>query len=300
MSEPNILVYRDFGFTHMVGHTVRYVSTDGKTIISIETYQFHESCDGGTGSTACEQKFRTHVEYGDFWMTVNSSIIGGDGLNGNTEVVVGLIDGTTVAVTRPTDDGELETTARASNGQLIVVDDSFTWPDGQPVFESHDKGILTVNVAGETRISANYDDLDKFICEIHVMDGAKFRILKDPLVEHCSAGSEFHRNSMDASNDADDTYVVCRRNLSGYEFVDLPPDNTADEWSTVRKFDDEQRRPVTVVRTLTRSHFDDRTARLVDKMLADHYETIKTLAEKLNVEYLEANIGSRTPPTAKN
>lgn len=283
IDDPNILVYRDFGYNNMVSHTVHYVSADGQTVVLMEMYLLHESAVG-TGLTACERKFRIKIEHGDFWTTINSSIAGGDGRDRNTELVVGLVNGTTVAVTRSTDDGEFDATVRTPDGRLIVDDATFTCPDGRRVFECYDdKGVVTINVAGGSWIFVNYGDFDEFVCEIHVTDGTKFRILEDPLVEHCSAGSEFHRDVDDASNDP---YVVCRRDLSGYEFVNLP-DNVSDE-STVRKFD--ERSPVTVVRTLTRSHFDDRTGGLVDKMLADHYETIKKLADKLNVVYLEDNI----------
>lgn len=249
------------------------------------------------------------VECGEFWVAIHSIITSGREI---TELVMGLADGTVVAVTR-SDDGVFQTFSRSATGRRIVQD-RFTWPDGRTMLEYYETDPIAVVIAANgTRIIANFGHLSDFVCEVYMLDGSKVQTRIDPAVKYCPCEpvqkltNNSHPFSADDDDDEDyddDKYLVCRRDLTGYEFVNRVESlvlktvvSTTDVSSIsdselVEKDESKERvktsadvfMPMTILRTLTRSPFDDATASLVNKMLFDHFETVKTLADRLNAE----------------
>lgn len=218
--------------------------------------------------------------------------------------------------------------------------------------------IVVATAADGTQMIANFGDLRDFVCEVYVSDGSKIRTRIGPTVEYCGgdqvrkptavpsdAVSDDNGGDTDDDNENDgpydgDKYVVCRRDLSGYEFVDraeespwrqtvkLDPvdafssssssyDDALAEWSSggtdggekeekwsssagtgLGETSDDAVQPVTmVVRTITPSPFNDGTVSLVNKMLSDHFDTIKTLADRMNAECRTVdNVESESDP----
>lgn len=256
-----------------------------------------------------EQRHRMKVECGNFWVAIHSIISSDSEI---TELVMGLADGTVVAVTRSVD-GVFQTFTRSATGRRIVQD-RFTWPDGRTMLEYYETDPIAVVVAANgTRIIANFGHLSDFVCEVYMLDGSHFQTRIDPAVKYCPCKpvqkliDNSHPFSVDDEDDEDyddDKYLVCRRDLSGYEFVNRVESlvlktvvSTTDVSSLsdsegVEKDTETEREetstdvlmPVTILRTLTRSPFDDGTASLVNKMLFDHFETVKSVADRLNAE----------------
>lgn len=260
--------------------------------------------------TMVEQRHRTKVECGEFWVATHSVIKSGSEI---TELVMGLPDGTVVAVTR-SDDGVFQTFTRSATGRRIVQD-RFVWPDGRLMLEYYETDPIAVAIAANgTRIIANFGDLNDFVCEIYIPDGSKIQTRIDPAVNYCPCElvqkpTHSHPCSANDHNEdyGNDKYLVCRRNFSGYEFVNhiesyvlrtvirptdilaLSDSKVADENESYTETSREGTSanvlmPVTVLRTLTRTPFDGCTASLVNKMLFDHFEIVKTLADRLNAE----------------
>lgn len=201
----------------------------------------------GEESADEETRYRTKVECGEHWVTVHSETSGG----GRTELVIGRADVTAVAVTRRA--GKFDVFARPAD------DDD----DSRPTLECREEdAVAVVDAADGTRIVANYGDLDDFVCEVHVSDGARMRTRVGPAIEYCPGDRP--RETAGGHK-----YLVCRRDLSGYEFVDGDRDRP--------------RRPsrAAAFRTLVPSPFDDRTSGLVDKALSDHFDALRTLADTI-------------------
>ncbi|XP_016656625.1 uncharacterized protein LOC107882576 [Acyrthosiphon pisum] len=271
MTDPNVFRYRAFGYVDASDYAVHYVSVTGDTEIRAEVYELRDD-DSGSSVLAGEQRYRMKVECGEFWVTIHSAITASSGER-QTELTVGLTDGTVVAVTR-LPSGDFVVTPRNADSLTDDHSQRYVWPDGRPVFEFFDD-VVTVISADGTCTSADFGQADHFVCVTYLSDGAKVRMtMTRPVVQFCQ-GSE------SGEPVTDDKYLVCRRDLSGYEFV-----NHHKSRRTVCQVregsDHETPWPVTVVRTLTQNRFDDRMAELVDKALADHLITIKTLADRLN------------------
>lgn len=263
--------YREFGNVDASDYAVHYISVTGDTKLRAEVYELRH-VDSGNAVAVCEQRFRMKVECGEFWVTVHSVVTASSGER-QTEMTVGLIDGTVVVVTL-LPGGYFDVAARTADGLPDGHDQRYVWPDGRPVFEFFDN-VVTVVAADGSRTSTDFGQADHFVCATYLSDGAKVRMtMTEPAVQFC-------RDPESGKSVTDDKYLVCRRDLSGYEFV-----NHHELMRTachVREgFDHETPWPVTVVRTLTQNRFDDRMAKLVDKALSNHLLTIKTLAVRLN------------------
>jgi len=247
------------------------VSVTGDIKIRAEVYELRDD-DSGSAVAACEQLYRMKVECGEFWVTVHSVVTARSGKR-KTELTVGLTDGTVVAVTR-LPDGDFDVTPRTADGLPDDHNQRYVWPDGRPVFEFFDD-VVTVIAADGTCTSADFRQADHFVCVTYLSDGAKVRMtMTKPAIQFCH-DSELGKPV------TDDKYLVCRRDLSGYEFVDHRESRRTV--CQVREDSDyETPWPVTVVRTLTQNRFDDRMAGLVDKALSNHLITVKTLADRLN------------------
>lgn len=263
--------YRAFGYVDASDYAVHYMSVTGDTKVRAEVYELRDD-DSGSAVAACEQRYRMKVECGEFWVTVHSVLTASSGER-QTELTVGLTDGTVVAVTR-LPGGDFDLTPRTADGLADDHDQRYVWPDGRPVFDFFDD-VATVIAADGTWTSADFGRADHFVCVTYLSDGAKVRMTTTrPAVQFC-------RDSESEKPVADDKYLVCRRDLSGYEFVDHRESRRTV--CQVREGSDlETPWPVTVVRTLTQNRFDDRMAVLVDKALSDHLVTVKTLADRLN------------------
>jgi len=270
VTDPNVFRYRTFGYGEASDYAVHYTSVTGDTKIRAEVYELRDD-DNGNAVAACEQRFRMKVECSEFWVTVHSVVTAGSGER-QTELTVGLIDGTVVAVTLLAG-GDFNVTSRSVDGLKDDHDQQYVWPDGRPIFEFFDD-VATVVAADGTRTSTDFGRADNFICVTHLSDGAKVRMTKTgPAVQFC--------HDSESRKPVTDKYLVCRRDFSGYEFVDnYEPRRTVCQ---VREsFEHETPWPVTVVRTLTQNRFDDRMAKQLDKALSNHLVTIKTLADRLN------------------
>jgi len=276
VTDPNAFRYREFGYVEASDFAVRYVSITGDIKIRAEVYELRDDDDDKSGSAvACEQRYRMKVECGDFWVTVHYVVTANDSGDGvrdrQTELTTGLTDGTVIAITR-SPGGDFEVTPRTAKGPADDLGEQrYVWPDGRPIFEFFDD-VVTVIAADGTWTSADFGRADDFVCATYVSDGARIRMtMTRPPVHFC-------HDSM-SGEPVTDKYLVCRRDLSGYEFVD-----DDDSRQTVCRMQEssDQETPVTIVRTLTRNRFDRRMAKLLDKALSDHLITIKTLADKLN------------------
>lgn len=249
-----------------------------------------------------EQIYRVKVESGEFWVTVHSKL-SKSRIEQKIEVTMGVLYGTTVAVTiRHDDNGDgddgsgFKVISRTADGN--VLDDrlqQFTWPDGRMVFDYHGQ-VFEVTASDDTKIIIDFENSE---CAVFVSDGMQIRTRTDPTIEYCHPRKNNNTEHTDRHRTSD-KYLVCRRDLSGYEFVDgldlldrptttchtkivsldniLPPFGSSNN-SMPPQFK--------VVRTLTQSHFNHDTAGLIDSMLAKHFKSIKTMAERLNVEFPE-------------
>jgi len=145
---------------------------------------------------------------------------------------------------------------------------------------------MVVTMIDGTRIEAKFGDCLGVVCEVRLTDGARIRTRTDPGIDFCAgSGSSTTTNGVHD----DDKYLVCRRDMSGYEFVnDL---GSVDRWLVAvdRDLDrssDELPIPDTpVLRTLTRARFDQRTACQLDEVLSRHLRVLGTLADRLNAEF---------------
>ncbi|XP_022182129.1 uncharacterized protein LOC111041969 [Myzus persicae] len=272
VTDPNVFRYRAFGHVDASDSTVHYISVTGDTKIRAEVYELLDDDGSGSAVTACEQRYRMKLECGEFWVTVHS-VVTVTSCERQTELTVGLTDGTVVAVTR-LPGGGFEVTSRTADGLEDTHGQRYEWPDGRSVFEFL-VDVVTVIAADGTWTSADFGRADHFVCATYLTDGAKVRMMMTgPAIQFCH-DSEFENPA------TDDKYLVCRRDLSGYEFVDHhKPLRTVCQ---VREGPDQETPwPVTVVRTLTKNRFDGRMAELVNKALSDHLVTVKTLADRLN------------------
>jgi len=236
----------------------------------LDVRRLHEYDDSDEW-TNDEVRYRTKVEYGEFWVAVHSTATNS---GERTELTIGWTDDTAVAVTRRPTDGGFDVFTRT------VDDHSREWSNGRPMLEYYeDDAVAVANAADGTRIVANFGDLDDFVCEIYVSDGTKMRTRVGPAIEYCP-GDRARKTGRDGR---DDKYLVCRRDLTGYEFVDDDPAESRTPSERSGRTSGELS-PALVVRTLTPSPFKDRTAGLVDKALSDHFKTLGTLADRLNGE----------------
>ncbi|XP_026822797.1 LOW QUALITY PROTEIN: uncharacterized protein LOC113560877 [Rhopalosiphum maidis] len=277
VTDPNVFRYREFGYVEASDFAVRYVSATGDIKIRAEMYELRDDDDDDKSAVVeCEQRYRMKVECGEFWVTVHSVVMTNYDVDGDkdrqTELTVGLTDGTVVAVTRSPGD-DFCVTPRTPNDPADDLGQRYEWSDGRPVFEFFDD-VATVNAAGGTWISVDFGRADKFVCATCLSDGARVRMtMTRPAVHFC--------HNSESGEPVTDKYLVCRRDLSGYEFVD-DHDSGQTVCRTRESSDHGTPSPVTVVRTLTRNRFDHRMAGLMDKALSDHLMTIKTLADRLN------------------
>lgn len=275
VSDPNAFRYRDFGYVDARDDTVLYVSTSGRTKVRAEVYRLFEN-DGE--AAPCNRKYRMKVECDDeTWVTVHSgaTAVGAGRL---TEMTVGLPDGTVVAITRsPEPVFGFDVTGRTVDGR--TADDRLT---EMPLLEC-DGSVATVTLADGSRVVAEYADPGTFVCEASVADGTRVRMLADPTVQYFQrdGSPEVVTRAVDAK------YLVCRRDLSGYEFVDS---NVQDQPSTSRGTDRFSDDSVTVVRPLTRSHFDGTTSGLLDSALSVHLKSICELADRLNANLSDSSL----------
>jgi len=271
MTDPNVFRYRAFGYVDASDYAVHYVSVTGDTKIRAEVYELRDD-DSESLMAACDQQYRMKVECGEFWVTVHSVETASSGER-QTELTVGLTDGTVVAVTR-LPGGEFDVTSRTADGLPDDHGQRYVWPDGRPVFEFFED-VATVIAADGTWTSADFGGADHFVCVTYLSDGAKVRMTTTrPAVQFC-------HDSESGKPVTDDKYLVCRRDLSGYEFVDHR-ESQRTVCQVREGSDHETPWPVTVVRTLTQNRCDARMAELVDKALSDHLVTVKTLADRLN------------------
>lgn len=274
VTDPNVFRYRECGYIEMSDYAVHYVSVTGDTKVRAEVFGFRD--DDGRALDACiERRYRMKVECGEFWVTVQSVLrrqATEDGVDRQTELTAIMTDGTVVAVTRSAGRRDFDVTGRTADGRVVdharLQLQQYAWPDGRPVLECFDD-VATVTMADGTSTSADFGRAERFVCVTYLTDGARVRMsLTESAVRFCR-GNSFDEDPVTA----DVKYLVCRRDLSGYEFVD-------DHEDPRHKVDHES--PVMVVRTLTRSPFDDRTSGLVDEALADHLMNVKMLADRLN------------------
>lgn len=269
MSDPNAFRYRHFGYVDAHDDAVQYVSTSGRTKVRAEVFRLFGTDDGD--EVARDRKYRMRVECDNgTWVAVNcGTTAGGD--QRLTELTVGFSDGTVVAVTRsPEPECRFDVTARTAD-QRSVVDDRST---EIPVLE-HGGSVATVTLAEGTRIVTEYATPEQLVCEVFVSDGTRVRMLTGgPTIQY------FRRR--DGPPEAgtcvpDAKYLVCRRDLSGYEFVQSHGRPSSPR--CINEFSDGH---ATVVRTLTRSHFDGRTSGLLDTAFSVHLQFIGKLADQLN------------------
>lgn len=285
MDDPNAFIYQSIGYANMDDHGVHYVSTCGGTSVRADVQDLR--LDDGV-----ERRHRIKVERVGFWATVHSvttTTAAAKQVSCDTELTVGLVDGTVIAVTRQpaTNGGGFNVFIRNADGSETDEQSALKWPDGRPVLESRmDGSAITVTASDGTRLYAHYNDDDHgdsggggvrswTVCKVHVSDGTWIRTRTGP-----GAVLQYYRASDAdglATAGAHDKYLVCRRDMSGYEFVHDSNDG-ADEPMPYRG----GARPTNVVRTLTRSHFTDRTDALLDRSLTDHLKTIEALAQRLN------------------
>lgn len=283
-----------------------YLSANGYTKVLVEMYMLNE--DGHNvmeeveEMISCEQMYRVKVESGEFWVTVHSkqskSRIGEE-----IEVTMGVLYGTTVAVTvhhiggGDGDDGSgFQVISRTIDGK--VVDDrlqQYTWPDGRMVFDYHGQ-VFEVIASDDSRVIIDFENSE---CEVLVSDGMQIRTWADPTIEYCQLKQNKNTKHPDR-HQTFDKYLICRRDLSGYEFVDgldvldrpttachteiLSPDNIMTPFGSSNN---RTPPPFKIVRTLTRSHFNHDTIDSMDRMLAKYFKSIKTTAERLNIEFPE-------------
>lgn len=275
MTDPNTFRYREFGYVEASDFAVRYVSATGYIKIRAEVYELRDNDNKNRSTEACEQRYRMKVECGDFWVTVHHVVTAnnsGDGVRDRQiELTTGLTDGTVIAVTRSAG-GDFEVTPRTAKGPADNLNEQrYMWPDGRPIFEFFND-VVTVIAADGTWTSADFGRADDFVCATYVSDGARVRMtMTRPAVHFC--------HDSKSGEPVTDKYLVCRRDLSGYEFVD-----DDDSRQTVCRVEENsyQETPVTIVRTLSQNRFDRRMAKLMDKALSDHLITVKTLADRLN------------------
>ncbi|XP_025195318.1 uncharacterized protein LOC112594635 [Melanaphis sacchari] len=276
VTDPNVFRYREFGYVEASDFAVRYVSATGDIKIRAEVYELRDD-DDKSWAVACERRYRMKVECGEFWVTVHSVVTADDdgdgGRDRQTELIAGLTDGTVVAVTRLYRGG-FDVTARTNTGPTNDdLSQPYVWPDGRQVFEFVDD-VVSVIAADGTWTSVDFGRADDFVCATYLSDGARVRMTTtQPVVQFC--------HDSKPGEPVTDKYLVCRRDLSGYEFVN-DPDLRQTVCRTYKSSDRETPSPVTVVRTLTRNRFDRRMAELMDKALSDHLITVKTLANRLN------------------
>ncbi|CAH1724365.1 unnamed protein product [Aphis gossypii] len=276
VTDPNSFRYREFGYVEASDFALHYVSITGNVKVRAEVYELRDDDDKGDSAVACEQRYRMKVECGDFWVTVHYVVTANDSDDGKTELTTGLTDGTVIAITR-SPGGDFELTPRTAKGpagdlsEQLTSGQTYVCSDGWPIFDFFDDMVI-VKAADGTWTSANFGGADDFVCATEVSDGARvWMTMARPPVNFC-------HTSM-SGEPVTDKYLVCRRDLSGYEFVD--DDDSRQTVCRVHESSD-QETPVTIVRTLTRNRFDRRMARLMDKALSDHLVTIKTLAIRLN------------------
>lgn len=284
-------------------NTVHYLSARGETKVRVDVYRLNK--DESDPSGFIEQRHRVNVECGENWVTVNSISMS----NGNwqTELSLGLPDGTTIAVTKPLDnvvkDNKLfNITARTIEGQILDTSwKVFLWADNRPVLEQIENGVIQITMSDNTKIYTNYYNFNKYLCEVHVSDGSKIRTCAEPTaVQSCDVSDlvpgEAYEFDDDHDTGNDCIYLVCRRDMSGYEFIDGMSALNQMSATMVNKshIDDndfkwpEKLTPLPPpVRTLTRSRFDNRTSGRLDKALSGHFKSIKTLADQLNSDFLE-------------
>lgn len=196
---------------------------------------------------------------------------------------VGLADGTVVAVTEPPKPGLLpDMVARDADGKPSDSN-PYEWPDGRPVLELYYGAEAVVTTVDGTWIVAKYGDAlisDGVVCEVHVSDGVKFRCRTDRTVDYCPAEDV---GSSPTTPERDDKYLVCRRDLSGYEFV-------GDAIGARRQVGTSSDGPP-VVRTLVRNQFDDRVADELDEALANVLESVETLVDRFAGDGVLAEAG---------
>lgn len=287
---PNAFVYRDFGYSDMDTDAVRYVSADGHgTAVSVESYGLNGTPRSGDFGPKYERRVRVKVKCEEFWAAVHG--IGTPAV----ELTVGLGDGTVVAVTRCDDDDddddgrnrdrhneEFRAVVRSPDGRIVSVDRvaSFAWPVSRPLLVcGHGSAELTA--ADGTKTIVDFADS---ACVVRVSDGAQLRLRFDVRggPEFCRAGAAAPPN---AGDDLAGTpagrhgckYVVCRRDMSGYEFVEGGGTSGTPPYAAA------------TVRTLTRSRFDGRTSGRVHELLDDCLKTVETLAGLLNAEFSDAD-----------
>lgn len=300
---PNAFSSQNFGYTTINENTVHYLSARGETKVCVDVYRLNK--DENDNSEFIEQRHRVKVECEENWVTVNSVSMSSG--NWRTELTLGLADGTIIAVTRQLDDdikddNIFNITARTVDGQILDTSWMlFMWADNRPMLEQFDDGVIQVNMVDDTKILANFCIFNKYLCEVHVSDGSKIRTCAEPTaVQPCDDSDLVPDEAYDFDHDHDTgnncIYLVCRRDLSGYEFVngmDALNQLSATMVNNPRINHDnfkwlEKLTPLSPAdRILTPSRFDDRTFGLLDKALSVHFKSIKTLADQLNSDFLE-------------
>ncbi|VVC27485.1 Hypothetical protein CINCED_3A008944 [Cinara cedri] len=277
---PNAFVYREFGYSDMDNNIMNYVSVNGETTVCVESYRLNgtSQISGDNCDLKYEQRNRVKVKFGKFWLAVHG--IGTSAV----ELTVGLHDGAMITVTTSKygdrvfhDEGFDVVYRRTDSGfQVYEGDVQYTWPDGRPLLVC-DYPIVEVEAADGTKTIV---DFVNSVCRVHVSDGAKLR------VRFCTAsGVEFCHPGAAITNIGDGgpssagrqhcKYLVCRRDMSGYEFVES---DQSSAWPP---------HAASVIRTLTRSCFDGQTSRLVNELLIDYLKTDEMLAYQLNAEFSE-------------
>lgn len=257
----------------------------------------------------------------DFWTTVHHGTYD----NGNaTELALGLNDGNVVTIAlRP--DGEFDMGTRRWTVDRSQTNESIDlcWSSGEPMLEM-DSGTIAVITEDGTRLRVYSGENE--LCKVTVSDGTVIRTYVDGTTlynanndngtetktdrkyaetQNEPIGPEIRVDRKDAETknepkeiEIDDgRYLVCRRDLSGYEFVHdlriLP--KMRDRPSVclqLRRVIPESldAPPATVVKTFTRSPVNENTANVVDKALASHFKTIKELADRLNASFPNADL----------
>lgn len=286
MSVPNVLRYRDIGYVDAHNDAVQYLSTNGRTKVRAEVQRLF----GNDGEVARDRKYRMRVECDDgTWVTVHSGTTA-KGDKRLTEMTVGLSDGTVVAVTGVHEpEFRFDVTGRTADGRLV---DDRALTEMSRLKRRGTVATVTLQAEG-TRIVVEYANPEVLVCEAFVSDGTRVRMLTRPTIQYFRRdrppGVATHAAAVDAK------YLVCRRDLSGYEFVDdgVEPFGRPSSSRCIVQSSDDQ---VTVVRTLTRSHFDGRTAGLLDDALSVHLKSVGKLAHQLNDSFPDTAAGQIDRP----
>lgn len=291
------VIGKNLDYTNAIGTNKYYLSTNGDTRVEWEVCRFY-----ATTTTEYEQRQRMKIECDTLWTAVHRT---SGGAESQTDLTLDLNDGVTAVVSRRPD-GEFDVWTRSTADERRTTADElieFRWSDGQRLLKLEVDGV-TVCAQNGTRLRVSYED--DVVCEVHVSDGTIIRTRADGTTEFYSyddAREESNdeesenNNNVDPKSESDpneaagddDKYVVCRRDLSGYEFADgrQIPSAKRDEPVACIPLRRVQSNtpgvlPATVVKTFARSHLNAATADSIRKMLATHYETVTALADRLN------------------